>query len=331
MERGKEGEEMLDCHQRSVDYLRVSVTDRCNLRCRYCMPEEISGIPHERILRYEEIVRICSLASDLGIRNIKVTGGEPLVRLNCMDLLRELKRLPKIEHVTITTNGVLLREHLKEMKDIGIDGINISLDTLDPNRYKQITGRDEFSRVWGALKEALRLEMRVKLNCVPVKQFNEAELLSIADLAAEYPLQVRFIEMMPIGYGKIFEPVKGNEILMRLRDKYPLIHEDRVKRGFGPAQYYREDSWSGSVGFIDAMTDCFCPKCNRIRLTSEGFLKPCLYHETGTDLRMMLRSGIDDATIRQAMEKQIYVKPVRHEFKNGAAPEESRVMSQIGG
>lgn len=189
---------MTDAYGRTIDYLRLSVTDRCNLRCRYCMPEDLPSLPHENILRYEELLRVCRAAAGLGIKNYKITGGEPLVRKGCPGFIRELKALPGVEHVTLTTNGVLLSDALEELAEAGIDGINISLDTLDPAQYARITGRDAFDRVMAGLRAALDRGVQVKVNCVPLGETGLEELLALAALAERYPLDVRFIEMMPI-------------------------------------------------------------------------------------------------------------------------------------
>ncbi len=324
---------MIDSCYRKIDYMRISITDRCNLRCKYCMPHEQPFIPHEDILRYEEIVRICEVATKLDIRHIKVTGGEPLVRRGCVDLIAALKRIPGIEHVTLTTNGVLLGEHLGRLKEIGLDGINISLNALDSVIYERITGSDVFHKAWAALQEALRLGFQVKLNCVPLVGHNDSQILPIAELARTYPMDIRFIEMMPIGYGQFYEPIQSRDIYQQIKKVFPDLHEDVKKRGFGPAHYYTSDreKLKGSIGFIDAMSHSFCASCNRVRLTSEGFLKLCLYHDKGLSLRDLLRSGADNDTIRTVMREAISKKPNQHDFHSGIAAEESRMMSQIGG
>ena len=187
---------MIDSCGRRIDYMRVSITDRCNLRCRYCMPEDQPFIEHDQILRYEEIIRICRAATKLGVRNIKITGGEPLVRRGCCELIEQIKALPGIEHVTVTTNGVLLEEVVPRFREIGVDGVNISLDTLRPDVYAKITGRDSFDAVWRGLCAAVDAGLRVKINCVPLSGVNEDELCSLAMLARDWPVDVRFIEMI---------------------------------------------------------------------------------------------------------------------------------------
>lgn len=321
---------MTDRYGRTIDYLRVSVTDRCNLRCRYCMPEDLPFLQHEEILTYEEIVRICAIGAKLGIRNLKITGGEPLVRKGCTGLMRALKALPGIEHVTITTNGVLLEEHLADLVALGVDGVNISLDTLDREGYRRITGRDELPKVLSALQAAMAAGLRVKLNCVPMAESGMEQLLAIAAMARENPLDVRFIEMMPLGHGRAFCPLPSGQLEGAVRTTFPSLAPSEQKRGFGPARYYASSEFRGAVGFIEAVSHNFCGSCNRVRLTSEGFLKLCLCYGEGLDLRALLRGGADDNEIEGALVAAIMGKPARHSFDEGGAGE-GRNMSQIGG
>ncbi len=322
---------MTDSCGRTIDYMRVSITDRCNLRCRYCMPEDLAFIPHEEILRYEEIQRICALAAELGVSTVKITGGEPLVRPGCVELIRSLKALPGIRRVTLTTNGVLLSQHLPALAELGLDGVNISLDTLDRGLYRAITGRDELHRVLGAVFQALDAGLKVKLNCVPQQAVGERGLLELAALAVRHPVDVRFIEMMPIGRGRDFTPVTGGALLRMLEGAWPDLMPSIEKRGSGPARYFTSPALKGSFGIIDAVSHSFCAQCNRVRLTSEGYLKLCLCHGDGVDLRGLLRSGGTDGQLRQAMETAILRKPRQHTFGGTTGPGELRAMSQIGG
>lgn len=322
---------MIDSFGRDINYLRVSVTDRCNLRCKYCMPEDIPFISHSEILRSEEILRICKSASELGIENIRVTGGEPFVRLGIIDLLSEIKSLPLIKRVTVTTNAVLLSKYVDALAGMGIDGINISLDTLNAHTYRQITGSDAFDNVMEGLKSALDAGLNVKLNCVPLRFTNEDELIKIASLAEDYKMDIRFIEAMPIGEGRSFCPIDGDSILKDLLTHYPLLKKSGEKRGNGPARYYAGSPLKGAVGFISAMSDCFCEECNRIRLTSTGKLKLCLYYDDEVDIRHLLRSGASDGDIKEAIKSAVLAKPERHNFGVGIEPAEHRKMWQIGG
>lgn len=324
---------MLDQYGRTIDYMRISLTDRCNLRCIYCMPEEgICQIPRAEILSQDEILRVCRLAGDLGISRIKLTGGEPLVRKICVPLVKELKALPGIRQVTLTTNGILLKELLPGLEEAGLDAVNISLDTLDRETFQKITRRDELAQVIEGLKAALsHPRLKVKVNCVPTFQ-REQELLQVAELAKENPLHVRFIEMMPIGLGKEFL-ARDEETVKRILEKaYGSMTPAKEILGNGPCHYYTLGNFKGRIGFISALSHKFCSQCNRVRLTSTGYLKGCLQFENGADLKALLRSGASDELLKETMRRAIYEKPAGHNFqekKNGT--EESHIMSQIGG
>ena len=279
---------MIDLYGRTIDYLRVSITDRCNLRCRYCLPggEETVAADQERCLNLEEVLRVCQAAERIGIRKFKITGGEPLVRQDCLELIRRLKELPETEAVTLTTNGVLLKRALPELKRLSIDGINVSLDTLKPERFSGIAGlctdgRETWKQVFEAVKEGAALGIPMKINCVPIRGLNEDEILDFVALTRELPVDVRFIELMPIGAGKAFRGMSRLELLEVIRNAWPEFQKTEEKRGNGPAVYGRIPGSQGCVGFIEAIHGKFCGSCNRLRLTSEGFLKPCLYYKKG--------------------------------------------------
>ena len=339
---------MKDQFGREINYMRVSVTDRCNLRCIYCMPEE--GIPcvsHKDILSYDEIARICRIGAQLGISRIKLTGGEPLVRRGLPELVGMLKKISGVEQVTLTTNGILLKEHIKEMVSNGLDAVNISIDTLDPGQYRRITRRGELQEALGGLDAALVYpSLKVKVNCVPLKEMPREIYVQLAAMAVDREMDVRFIEMMPIGLGKNFSGMSGQEIYDELRKKFGEAVPCTGRYGNGPAVYVRFPGFRGKIGFIDAVTHQFCSLCSRVRLTSEGRLKLCLQYDCGADLKELLRSGADDEVIRQTMRKSICEKPACHQFsRNCADPDralkdesakyeeklETRDMSQIGG
>ncbi len=326
---------MLDRFGRSIDYMRVSITDRCNLRCRYCMPDGVELLPMRSILTYEEIREICAAAAELGIRKLKVTGGEPLVRLGCPDLIRTLKSVPGIEQVTLTTNGVLLGRYLPALVEAGLDAVNISLDTLDRERYAAITGRDELTSVLDSVDAALASPLRVKLNAVLQKGVNDDEWLSLAGLARDRALDVRFIEMMPIGLGKQIEGMANTLLREELLRRFPELEEDASVHGNGPAAYVRIPGWKGGVGFISAIHGRFCGECNRLRLTSQGGLKPCLCYGDVTDLMPLLRgetAGEERAALlRSALENAIWNKPKQHCFEELESITEKGRMVRIGG
>lgn len=325
---------MLDKLNRKIDYLRISVIDRCNLRCVYCMPEEgIESIPHDEILTYDEILRICEIVSELGIRKIKITGGEPLVRKDIVNLIRDIKNIDKIEQVTLTTNGILLHEMLDDLYDAGIDAINISLDTLNKDNFKKITRRDGLEKVLMSIDKAYDLGIRVKINCLAIRDFNLRELVEIASFAKDREIDVRFIELMPIGFGKKYTQIDNDEILSILESRFGTFEIVTEKRGNGPAKYYRNQNMKGCIGFISAISHEFCESCNRIRLTSSGFLKLCLHYNKGIDLKEPIRNVISDEDLKKLIHDTIWNKPISHKF--GHASEEQDIelknMVQIGG
>lgn len=325
---------MLDKLNRKIDYLRISVIDRCNLRCVYCMPEEgVESIPHEEILTYDEILRICETVSQLGIKKIKITGGEPLVRKDIVNLIRDIKNLDKIEQVTLTTNGILLYDMLDDLYDAGIDAINISLDTLKEDNFKQITRRDGLEKVLMAIDKAYNLGIRVKINCLAIRDFNINELADIANFAKDREIDVRFIELMPIGFGKKYTQIDNDEILSILESNFGTFEPVTEKRGNGPAKYYKNKDMKGCIGFISAISHEFCESCNRIRLTSSGFLKLCLHYNKGIDLKAPIRSGISDEDLKVLIHDTIWNKPLSHKFghTNGEKDIEVKNMVQIGG
>lgn len=323
---------MVDKYGRKIEYMRVSITDRCDLRCRYCMPDGCDKVSMSQILTYEQIVRICRAASALGISRIKITGGEPFVRLGCTDLMRDIKAIDGIKEVTVTTNGQTLERYIDELKDLRIDGINISLDTLDPERFEYITGRGKLEKTLRAIELAAASGIKTKINTLLQKEFNEDELPDIASLAFKYGIDVRFIEMMPVGVADAGTGLSNPEVLMKLMEIWPDLEPDESIHGNGPAVYYKRPGENGSIGLISAMHGKFCNYCNRVRLTSQGELKPCLGFDTGTDLMPFL-SGTDDE-LTEAIRKAIYEKPEAHRFsntENDYEHAERRLMSQIGG
>ena len=325
---------MFDRYQREIHYLRLSVTDLCNLRCRYCMPDGVEKLEREAVLTYEEFLRLAALFARCGIDTVRVTGGEPLVRKNVAQLVAGLKETPGIRRVTLTTNAVLLAEQLPALLDAGLDSVNISLDTLRPEVFRQITARDDFAAVQAGLQAALQSGLPVKLNCVPQAGVNEGELEQLAALAKDNAMQVRFIEMMPIGYGAAMPCISGPELRARFARRWPelspLSAAQEHALGDGPAVYYTVPGWQGSIGFIAAVHGKFCASCNRVRLTSQGFLRPCLASETGCDLRALLRSGADDAQLLAAIRETIWAKPREHHFDDSSMPA-TRGMYRIGG
>lgn len=323
---------MIDGIGRTIDYLRISVTDKCNLRCRYCMPEDgVCLIPHDELLTLEEIFRVVRIMERLGIRKVRLTGGEPLIRKNLIKLVKDINSLEGIEEIAMTTNGVLFGEQAAQMKQAGLTGVNISLDTLDAERFHKITGFDYLDKVLEAIKAAREMDMRVKINCVPCREFNEEDLLQLAALAMRENIDVRFIELMPLGCGKDFTGIPSDEIVSRLETEYGKATKSCEKRGNGPAKYYDFDNFCGKIGFISPMSHSFCSDCNRVRLTAEGRLKLCLHYNHGIELKPLLRGGFSDEEILEQIRMIITKKPKEHDFGGNEAASEQRKMVQIGG
>ncbi len=321
---------MIDTLGRRINYLRISITDRCNMRCRYCMPDGISAVGHGDVLRYEEIVEICRAALRVGITKFKVTGGEPFVRKGAVGFIRELRRLPGVESVTVTTNGWLLPQVLPELRRIGIGGVNISLDSLDREQYQAITGVDALPEVLQAVRQCAAAGLPTKINAVLLADTKE-QIAPLARLAEELPVDVRFIELMPIGCGAYQQGYSADEALAVLRGVYPDLTPLSVRRGNGPAAYYASRRLKGYIGRIAANSHVFCRQCNRMRLTSTGFLKPCLCYDDGVDLRAVVRSGQGESLLAQAIEQAILRKPARHCFDEAKAVTERKAMNEIGG
>ena len=321
---------MKDRFDRTIDYMRISITDRCDLRCRYCMPNGCSKVTMDQILSYEEIERICRAGARLGIRKLKVTGGEPFVRLGCTDLIKNLKALEGIEKVTVTTNGQLLFRYIDDLKEAGADGINISLDTLDPDRFAWITGGGQLQKTLDAVDLSLAAGIPTKTNCLLHKGFNEDEILSLVRFAFRKGILMRFIELMPIGIADPSVGISNETVLRTLQKEWPDLAPDGRKYGNGPAVYYTRPGVLGGIGLISAIHDAFCSGCNRIRLTSTGQIKPCLCYDDGTDIKPYLNGTDEELT--EALREAILKKPAAHCFTSRQfGSGEQRLMSQIGG
>ena len=328
---------MIDGWGRTIDYLRISVTDRCELRCVYCMPAEgIAKAGHADMLTYEELLRLARLFAEAGIRKVKLTGGEPLCRRGLEELTAGLKAVPGIECVTLTTNGIELASRAEALRRAGLDAVNVSLDTLDPALYERLTRRPWLDRALAGLDAALAAGLPVKVNCVPAVP--EQKLWDVAELARARVRAVRFIEMMPIGLGRNFSGPDRAAVIARLEERFGPLTPAAETLGNGPASYFAAAGFRGRLGFISAVSHRFCGECNRVRLTSEGYLLRCLQYDGGTDLRGPLRSGASDAALRALIGGAIAAKPDGHHFAcaaetppAAAGPDESRNMSQIGG
>ena len=326
---------MQDQYGRTIDYVRISITDRCNLRCRYCMPEAgVEQLRCQDILSYEEIIRAAEILAALGVHKIKITGGEPLVRRQAPELIKRLKAVEGIEQVTLTTNGVLLSEQAEELLAAGVDGINISLDTLDAETFAQLTRRDALPQVLAGLERLMALGYTaVKVNCVPLSGVNEEQICALAALAQKWPIAVRFIELMPLGLGRVYQAVDQETIRAQLEECFGPALPWSGRIGNGPAQYETYAGFAGQIGYIGALHDKFCARCNRVRLTAAGYLKLCLQYDVGADIRPWLQEGVPKAAAVQAIRQIIYHKPMEHHFEQAEETDhaETRKMFQIGG
>ena len=323
---------MLDQYGRVINYLRISVTDRCNLRCCYCMPEGVQDVGMKNILTFEEIWEIVRTGVSLGITHIRITGGEPLVRKGCVDLIRGIREIPGVETITMTTNGVLLGNYAKQLKEVGVDSVNISLDTLDQEEFYKITGKRELQEVLAGIRAAKTAGLPVKLNAVNRK---ELDPLPLVRYAQKENLPLRFIEMMPVGYGKNYVGRSNEELRKMLATvcgtpECITDREELSRMGSGPAVYYQFTDLKVPVGFISAIHGKFCDTCNRVRLTAEGYLKLCLCYDEGEDLRRVLREG-EKENLRTIMEQTIFRKPAAHCFEHPDEMTETHEMVKIGG
>lgn len=325
---------MKDSFGRNIDYLRISVTDKCNLRCQYCMPANgVTLMPHDEMLTLEEIARLVGVFAKLGVKKVRITGGEPMVRKNLIKLIKDIHDIAGIEEICMTTNGILFADHVEDLWKAGLTHVNISLDTLQKDTFRKITGMDGLEKVMDALEKALYYGMVVKLNCVPCEEFNKDDLTEIALLARKYPIDVRYIELMPIGCGKNFHGIASDAIQMQLEQQFGIATPVERADTHGPARYIRFSQFQGKIGFISPMSHKFCNFCNRVRLTAEGQLKLCLNYEKGIDLKRLLRSSVDDTQLKEIIEEAVMKKPEEHDFENenGTEKIDQRKMHQIGG
>lgn len=326
---------LYDAQGRKIEYIRLSLTDRCNFRCVYCMPPEgEQHIRHDEILTYEELMRFCSITARLGISRYKITGGEPFCRKDSVLFIRELKKLPGVEQTTITTNGADLMRHVDALADIGIDGINVSLDSLTQEIFNSITrSKTRIEDVTAAMAAAKARGIRVKMNVVPLKDFNEHDLPELTRFALAGGYHIRFIELMPVGAGRIYEGVPQEAIRAMIEREFGALSPLGRVIGNGPAECYRVGIHKGSVGFISAMSKKFCHLCNRIRFTSLGYLKTCLHHNIGVDIKPLLRGNISDSEIANTIVNAVAKKPIAHDFSRIPQRGEPRTfyMNSVGG
>ncbi len=320
-----------DSFQRPINYLRISVTDRCNLRCVYCMPEEgVALMSHSDILTYEEIYTVAKVAAGLGINKVRLTGGEPLVRLGLADLVKMLAGIKGIDDLSLTTNGILLAQHAAALKKAGLRRVNISLDTLKPEKFRRITRCGELEDTLKGIEAAHAVGLEpVKINMVVMAGINDDELIDFARKTINDGWHVRFIEHMPVTEDESINLVSVKEMKKRL-DVLGKMEPVKMAVGNGPAKYYRFPGAKGTVGFITPVTEHFCYQCNRLRLTADGKLRPCLLSEQEIDLREALRSDASPDELKRLIEKAIACKPERHYLTEGKK-QKGRPFSQVGG
>ncbi|MFC1902692.1 GTP 3',8-cyclase MoaA [Chloroflexota bacterium] len=322
-----------DSFQRPINYLRISVTDRCNLRCIYCMPTDgVCLASHDDILSYEEIYTIVQAAAELGIKKIRITGGEPLVRLGLPQLISMLAQIEAIDDISLTTNGVLLARYAAELKSAGLHRVNVSLDTLKPGRFELITRGDKLRDVLEGIEAAGYADLNpVKINIVVMSGINDDEILDFANKTISNGWHIRFIELMPVANGGAESPlfVPVSEIRQRL-EALGGLEPCLPSVGNGPAKYFRFPDAKGTIGFITPVSEHFCFHCNRLRLTADGKLRPCLLAEDEVDLREPLRNGVSSDGLKQLIEEAVAKKPLQHHLADGCVPKD-RPFSQVGG
>lgn len=325
---------LLDRFGRHLNYLRVSVTDRCNLRCVYCMPEKMTFRPKQELMSDQEMLTLVRIMVELGVTKLRLTGGEPAVRPNLVELVRTITQMPGISEISMTTNGLLLPQLAEPLARAGLDRVNISIDTLDPAKFKKITRWGNLDDVWAGVEAAEAAGLRpIKLNAVVTRRFNDDEVIDLARLSLQHAWQIRFIELMPFGSEAGFAQeavVSSQETRAKIEAELGPLHEVPGYDGHDPARPYRLAGAYGSLGFISSVTEPFCAGCNRLRLTADGSLRLCLLRDGELDLLTLLRQGLDAETIKQQIIASVYNKPWGHGLPGGEIPQ-LRLMSQIGG
>ena len=319
---------------RNIDYLRISITDRCNERCLYCMPEGFSAWKERAdILSYEEILRVVRVAAKLGFRKFRVTGGEPLVRKDVPGFIRRLSEIPGVEAIGLSTNGTRLAPVARSLRHAGLRTVNISLDALTPSVYRRITGGD-VAAVLDGIRAAIDAGFeQIKLNMVLIRGMNEEEIWPLVHFAAEHHLVLRFIELMPVSLTAVLNEenfLPAGEVMNRLSKRDTLVPLEKIRLGHGPARYYRMEKTGVTVGFIGAITNLhFCEACNKIRLTADGKIRPCLGDHGEHDLKPAFRQINSDAAVTKIFQRALAEKPLEHLFRNNYQP--GRIMTAIGG
>jgi len=324
--------QLVDNHGRKITYLRLAITDRCNLRCHYCMPEGgVTLIPHADTLSYEEMERLVVLFQDFGVTKVRITGGEPFARVGCFEFLQNLKNKVGVDQLHITTNGVETAKYLIRLKQAGISGINLSLDTMDRKRFKEITRRDRLDRVLATMYGALELNIPLKINSVVTAETSDRDIIALADLAKLHPINLRFIELMPFSGRSKVATSCNHTLIHRLECLFPDLQERRADT-VSTARQFGRPGFLGSIGIIEGSSRTFCATCNKLRITPQGMMKACLYDDGVLDLRKLLRSGVSDNKIALKI-----CQCLNHRYADGHETEMANVqqnepsMATIGG
>lgn len=327
---------MTDSYHRNIDYVRIAVTDRCNLRCFYCMPAEgIVYEPQAHLLSYEEITRLLQVLGSLGFQKVRFTGGEPFLRKDFIKLLERTSELEDYKSIHITSNGTLLQKHIEKLKALGVTNINLSIDSLDKERFHKITRRDDFHKVMETFHKLIKNGFKVKLNAVIMKGINTQDIISLAELAKDYPVDVRFIEEMPFngGYKENIDLYTAKDILSDLQTQYPELQVQPSKHG-DTATLYQVPEYKGNIGVIAAFSRTFCNSCNRLRISAKGEIKSCLYDDGVFNIRDFMRAGVTDDELAAKFREIIRLKPkdgFEAEKMRKAPSEAMQSMSSIGG
>ncbi len=327
--------QLVDGMGRTIVNLRVSVTDRCNFRCTYCMPaDNVEFMNRSHLLSFEEIVRVVNVVSKMGIKRIRITGGEPLMRKDLPELIRMIKGVELIEDIAMTTNAYFLKEHAQNLKDAGMKRLNVSLDALDPEKFKEVNRRDCLEQVLEGLKEANRVGFKsIKINAVAVRNFSETEIMDLIEMGRSDGFEIRFIEFMPLDADRTWERDKvlfGHEILDSIRKKYDLVPIDNSLE-IGPASEYQFADGKGKIGIITAVSNPFCDHCNRIRMTADGKLRTCLFSTNEHDLKDLIRNGASDEDIGKSIHEAVLIKEPGHKINLDSFEQPERAMYAIGG
>jgi len=327
--------QLVDGMGRTIVNLRISVTDRCNFRCTYCMPaDNVEFMDRIKLLSFEELTRVATIVSKLGINRLRLTGGEPLMRKDLPQLIRMLAKVEGIDDIAMTTNAFFLKEHAQNLKDAGLKRLNVSLDALDPEKFKHVNRRDCLQQVLDGLQEAARVGFKsIKINAVAMRNFSESEIINLIDMGRSDGFEVRFIEFMPLDSDQAWERNKvlfGHEIIDLIRKKHELIPIDN-SLDIGPASEYEFADGKGKIGIITAVSNPFCDHCNRIRMTADGKLRTCLFSTDETDLKQLIRAGASDEDIVEALKQAVLIKEPGHKINLDSFERPTRAMHAIGG